>query len=117
MGGGTGALRAVRAGESAADGMVGAGAGVGVLQRVGRSGAAGDECAESDAGSDICATELRVERRGKTGVLEEAWSDVLGAGARMGIAGEGIAGEMFSESGGFGTRSASRINRKSRPNS
>jgi hypothetical protein len=90
--------------------MVGAGAGVGVLQRVGGSG--GDECADSDAGSAICATEVRVGRGGKTGVLEEAWSDAFGAGARM-----GIAGEMFSESGGFGTRSASRINRKSRPNS
>jgi hypothetical protein len=97
----------VRAGESAADGT-----GVGVSQRVGRSGAAGDECADSDAGSAICTTELRVGRGGKTGVLEEAWSDGFGAGARM-----GTAGEMFPESGGFGTRSASRINRKSRPNS
>jgi hypothetical protein len=92
--------------------MVGAGAGVGVLQRVGGSGAAGDECADSDAGSAICTTEVRVGRGGKTGVLEEAWSDAFGTGARM-----GIAGEMFPESGGFGTRSASRINRKSRPNS
>ena len=102
----------MRAGESAADGMVGAGAGVGVLQRVGRSGAAGDECADSDVGSAICATELRVGRGGKTGVLEEAWSDAFVAGAKM-----GTAGEVFSESGGFGTRSVSRINRKSRPNS
>jgi len=47
------------------------GAGVGVLQRVGRSGAAGDERADSDAGSVICATELRVGRGGKTDVLEE----------------------------------------------
>jgi len=100
----------VRAGESAADGMVGAGAGVGVLrpERVGRSSATGDEC----AGSAVCATELRVGRGGKTGVLEEAWSDAFGAGARV-----GTAGEMFPESGEFGTRSASRINRKSRPNS
>jgi hypothetical protein len=102
----------VRAGEPAADGMVGAGAGVGVLQRVGRSSAAGDECADSDAGSAICATELRVGRRGKAGVLEEAWSDAFDAGARM-----GTDEEMFPESGGFGTRSMSRMNRKSRPNS
>ncbi len=102
----------MRAGESAADGMVGAGAGVGVLQRVGRSGAAGDECADSDTGSAIWATELRVGRGGRTGVFEEAWSDAFGAVARM-----GTAGEMFPESGGFGTRRASRINRKSRPNS
>jgi hypothetical protein len=104
----------VRAGESAADGMVGAGAGVGVLvlQRVGRSGAAGDECADSDVGSAIWATELRVGRVGKTGVFKEAWSDAFGAGARM-----GTVGEMFPESGGFGTRRASRINLKSRPNS
>lgn len=105
----------MRAGESAADGMVGAGAGVGVPQRVGGSGAAGDEFADSDASSAICTTELRVGRGGKTGVLEKAWSDAFGAGARMGTM--GTAGEMFPESGGFGTRSASRINRKSRPNS
>lgn len=109
---GTGALRAVRDEESAVDGMVGVGVGVGVPQRVDRSGAAGDDCAESDASSAICTTELRVGRGGKTGVLEEAWSDAFGAGARM-----GTAGEIFPESGGFGTRSASRINRKSRPNS
>jgi hypothetical protein len=102
----------VRAGESAADGMVDAGASVGVLQRAGRSGAAGDVRADSDTGSAICATELRVGRGGKTGVLEETLSDAFVAGARM-----GTAGEMFSESGGFGTRSVSRINRKSRPNS
>jgi hypothetical protein len=102
----------VRAGESAADNMVCAGAGVGVLQRVGRSCAVGDECAESDNGSAICATEPRVGRRGKAGVMEEAWSDAFGTGARV-----GTAGEMFPESGGFGTRSASRIKRKSRPNS
>ena len=102
----------MRAGESAVDGMVGAGAGVGVFQRVGTSGAAGDECADSDAGSAIWIIELRVGRGGKTGVFEEVWSDAFGAGARM-----GMAGEMFPESGGFGTRRASRINRKSRPNS
>lgn len=94
--------------------MVGAGAGVGVLvlQRVGRSGTAGDECADSDASSATWATELRVGRGGKTGVFKEAWSDTFGAGARV-----GTVGEMFPESGGFGTRRASRINRKSRPNS
>ena len=103
----------MRAGESAADGVVGAGAGVGVLRRVGRSGVTGDERAESDAGSAICATtELRMERGGKAGILEEAWSGAFGSGARM-----GSDGEMFPESGGFGTRSVSRINRKSRPNS
>lgn len=59
----------MRAGESTVDGKMGAG--VGVLQRVGRSGAAGDERADSDAGSVICATELRVGRGGKTDVLEE----------------------------------------------
>lgn len=104
----------MRDGESVADGMIGAGAGVGVLlpERVGRSGAAVDECADSNSGSAICATELRVGRGGKPGVLEEAWRDAFGAEART-----GTAGEMFPESSGFGTRSASRINLKSRPNS
>jgi hypothetical protein len=51
--------------------MVGPGVGVGVLQREGRSCAAGDECVESDAGSATCTTELRVGRGGTTGVLEE----------------------------------------------
>lgn len=110
-GGSTGALRAVRAGESAADGMLGTGAGVGVLRPERVGSAAINDCAGS-AGSLICATELRVGRGGKTGVLEDVWSDGLGAGARV-----GTAGEMFPKSGGFGTRMASRINRKSRPNS
>ncbi len=104
-----GVLRAVRTGESAVDGVVGAGAGVGMLrpERVGRSGATGDECAEPAS----CATELYVGRGGKTGVLEDAW-DAFGAGART-----GTCGGMFPASAGIGTRSASRINRKSRPNS
>jgi hypothetical protein len=63
----------VRPGESV-EGIVGAGAGVGVVrpERVSKSGAAGDECADSDASSAICAIEVRVGRGGKTGVLEEA---------------------------------------------
>ena len=97
----------MRAGESAAVSVVAPG--VGVPQRVGKSGAAGDD--SDDAGSAICTTELRV-RGGKTGVLEGAWNNVFGAGART-----GTTGEMFPDSGGFGTRSASRIKRKSRPNS
>jgi hypothetical protein len=111
---GTGTWRVVRAGEFAVDGVVGA-AGAGVLrpERVGGSGAAGDEYANSYAGSAVGATELRVGRGGKLGALEEAaLNDVFGAGARI-----GIDGGMFSESSGFGTRSESRINRKSRPNS
>jgi hypothetical protein len=68
-GGGIGVLRAFRAGESATDGIVGTGAGVGVPKRVGRSGAAGDECVDSDASSATCTTELRAGRGGKTGVL------------------------------------------------
>lgn len=109
-------MRAVRAGESAVDGVAGAGPGVGVLrpERVGRSGAAGDECADSYAGSTKAAIELlRVGRGGNPGALEEAaLNDVFGA--EVGI---GIRGVTFSESSGFGTRSASRTNRKSRPNS
>ena len=103
----------MRAGESAADSVVGAGAGIGVLQHVGRSGVTSDECAESDAGSAIYATtELRMEHGGKAGILEKAWNSAFEAGARM-----RSDGKMFSESGGFETRSVSRINRKSRPNS
>jgi hypothetical protein len=64
----------MRAGEFAVDGVADVGAGVGVLrpERVGRSGAAGDECADSYAGSAIGATELRVGRGGKPGALERA---------------------------------------------
>lgn len=92
------------------------GAAVGELrpERVGKSGArsgggarAGtDSGAGSAAGPDI----LRVWRGGKLGALV-AGTDCLGAGARVGGSGEG------TFSGGLGTRSASRINRKSRPNS
>lgn len=112
-------MRVVRTGESDIEGVAGASAGVGVLrpERVGRSGAAGDDCADSYAGSPNAANELlRVGRGGKPGAftaLEEvALNDVFGAGARM-----GVGGGTFSDSSGFGTRSASRINRKSRPNS
>lgn len=64
--------------------------------------------AESDASSAVGAM-LRMGRGGKTGTLEVE-TVVLGAEARM-----GTGGGTFST--GFGTRSASRINRKSRPNS
>ena len=112
-------MRVVRTGESAIDGVAGAGTGVGVLRpkRVGGSGAAGDECADSYAGSPNAANVLlRVGRGGKPGAftaLEEvALNDVFGAEEMM-----GVGGGTVSDSGGFGTRSASRINRKSRPNS
>ena len=60
----------MRAGEFAADDV----AGVGVLrpERVGWSGAAGDECADSYVDSAIGATELRVGRGGKPGALGKA---------------------------------------------
>ena len=107
-------MRGARAGESAVEGIAGAGAGVGVLrpERVGRSDNAGDEYADSYPESAIGATELRVGRGGKPGALEEARRGGFGAEARM-----GTGGGTFSESCGFGTRSASRINRKSRPKS
>lgn len=109
-------MRVVRTGESDIDGVAGASAGVGVL-RPERVGAAGDDCADSYAGSPNAANELlRVGRGGKPGAftaLEEvALNDVFGAGPMM-----GVGGGTFSDSSGFGTRSASRIYRKSRPNS
>lgn len=65
--------------------------------------------ADSGACSTIVAVVLRVMRGGKRGGLETR-ADVLGVGVRM-----GTGGGTFS--GGFGTRSVSRINRKSRPKS
>ncbi len=110
IGDGMGALRDARAGESV--GGVG-GATVGVLrpERVDKSatGPGGGVDADSGACSSAAAAALRVARGGNLGALE-AMSDVVGAGART-----GTGGGMFSS--GFGTRSASRINRKSRPNS
>jgi hypothetical protein len=105
-----GALRDARAGESV--GSV-SGATVGVLdpERLDKSaaGPGGGMDADSGACSYAGAAALRVARGGKLGA-SEAMSDVVGAGART-----GTGGGMFSS--GFGTRSASRINRKSRPNS
>jgi len=66
--------------------------------------------AESGACSTVGAVVLRVIRGGKRGGLEARAADVLGVGIRI-----GTGGGTFS--GGFGTRSASRINRKSRPKS
>jgi hypothetical protein len=102
---GTGAERGVRSGESVG-GVGGAAAGVLRPERVGKSTAGpGDGSAACSAAGAV----LRAVRGGKPGALE-ARTDELGAGARM-----GTGGGMFS--GGFGTRSALRINRKSRPKS
>ena len=101
-----GALRRVRAGRS------GGSAEIGVFrpERTGSSGVmAGDDrnaVPSTDSGS---AGVLRAERDG-TSVPLEVGSNALGAGARIGTNG-------VTSSKGLGTRSASRMKRKSRPNS
>jgi hypothetical protein len=106
---GTGTVRGVRSGESVG-GVGGAAAGVLRPERVGKStagpgGGVGDGSGTCSAAGAV----LRAVRGGKPGALE-ARTDELGAGAKM-----GTGGGTFS--GGFGTRSALRINRKSRPKS
>jgi hypothetical protein len=103
---GVDALRWRRAGRS------GAGAERGVLRpdRVGSSGVmAGDEYSILPSTDSGGAGVLRAERGG-TSVPLEGGSDAFGAGARI-----GTCGGTFSR--GFGTRSASKMKRKSRPNS
>ena len=105
---GVDALRWRRAGRS------GAGAGVerGVLrpERVGSSGVrAGDEKSMLPRTESGGAGVLRADRGGKSAPLEVG-SDAFGAGARIGTCGVTV-------SRGFGTRSASRMKRKSSPNS
>lgn len=105
---GVDALRWRRAGRS------GAGAGVerGVLrpERVGSSGVrAGDEKSMLPRTESGGAGVLRADRGGKSAPLEVG-SDAFGAGARIGTCGATV-------SRGFGTRSASRMKRKSSPNS
>ena len=105
---GVDALRWRRAGRS------GAGAGVerGVLrpERVGSSGVrAGDEKSMLPRTESGGAGVLRADRGGKSDPLEVG-SDAFGAGARIGTCGVTV-------SRGFETRSASRMKRKSSPNS
>ena len=105
---GVDALRWRRAGRP------GAGAGVerGVLrpERVGSSGVrAGDEKSMLPRTESGGAGVLRADRGGKSAPLEVG-SDAFGAGARIGTCGVTV-------SRGFGTRSASRMKRKSSPNS
>ena len=102
---GVDALRWMRAGRSA-------GVERGVLrpERVDSSGVlAGDEKSMLPRTESGGVGVLRADRRGMSVSLEEG-SDVFGAGARI-----GTCGGTFSR--GFGTRSASRMKRKSRPNS
>ena len=105
---GVDALRWRRAGRS------GAGVDVerGVLrpERVGSSGVrAGDEKSMLPRTESGGAGVLRADRGGKSAPLEVG-SDAFGAGARIGTCGVTV-------SRGFGTRSASRMKRKSSPNS
>ena len=105
---GVDALRWRRAGRS------GAGAGVerGVLrpERVGSSGVrAGDEKSMLPSTESGGAGVLRADRGAMSDPLEVG-RDAFGAGARIGTCGATV-------SRGFGTRSASRMKRKSSPNS
>ncbi len=103
---GAGALRRIRAGRSGP----GADSGVFRPERAGSSGVmAGDDTSADPSSGSGGAGVLRVEREG-TSVPLEVGSDALGAGARI-----GTCGGTFSR--GLGTRSASRMKRKSRPNS
>ena len=99
-------LRGMRAGRS------GTGADIGVFrsERVDSSGVLlGDATINLPSTCSGAAGVLRAERGG-TSVPLTAGRDALGAGARI-----GTCGGTFSR--GFATRSASRIKRKSRPNS
>jgi hypothetical protein len=99
-------LRRVRVGRSG----VGAESGVFRPERTGSSGVLpGDDRSVVPSAASGGAGVPRAEREG-TSVTLEVGSDALGAGARI-----GTCGGTFSN--GFGTRSASKMKRKSRPNS
>lgn len=99
-------LRRVRVGRSGAN----AESGVFRSEREDSSGVmAGDDSSAIPRAGSGSAGVLRVERGG-TSVPLDVGCDALGAGARI-----GTFGGTFPT--GFGTRSASRMKRKSRPNS
>ena len=102
---GTEALRRIRAGRS------GIGVDTGVLrpERVDISGVRAGDDTSIVPSADSGGAGVRAERGG-TSVPLEVGTDAFGAGARI-----GTCGGTFSR--GFGTRSASRMKRKSRPNS
>ena len=105
---GVDALRWRRAGRSGAG--VDVERGVFRPERVGSSGVrAGDEKSMLPRTESGGAGVLRADRGGKSAPLEVG-SDAFGAGARIGTCGVTV-------SRGFGTRSASRMKRKSSPNS